>query len=423
MSVARTLEDRLPADAAVTLVNDGPDHLVRHEVHRVIRRPSLAETITVPLDGLLDRARLRTEAVESLDTEAGHVELAGGETFSYDYGVVAFGSETATYGIDGVREHAIPLKSVADARAIREATLAAMGVSDDRRETTPGGDPTSDDSATDDTPAATPADAVGNERDESAADDRTTHPTDGGATDARIAVCGAGLSGIQAAGEIAALAEERGATVGEDVRVTLIEQQGTVAPAFPASFARAVRAELTDRGVTIRTDTTVRRVADDAVETDTGELPADVTVWTGGITGVPAADGDRPVVRADLRLTDRTLAVGDAARVVDNHGEAVPASAAAAVREASVAATNVTRLVESHEQSGRPRLDRYTFDVPGWLVSVGDGAVAQLGPTVLRGRPAIAAKATVGAGYLTGVGAVRNAVSLVESELGLDAAE
>ncbi|MFB6176378.1 MAG: NADH dehydrogenase FAD-containing subunit, partial [Halobaculum sp.] len=130
-------------------------------------------------------------------------------------------------------------------------------------------------------------------------------------------------------------------------------------------------------------------------------------------------EGERPTGRADLQLTDRTLALGDAARVVDADGEAVPASASAAVREAKTAARNLTRLVE-HEQSGdsfRPRLDRYRFDVPGWLVSVGDGAVAQLGPTVLTGAAAKAAKTTVGAGYLTTVGAMRKAVSLAEEEL------
>jgi NADH dehydrogenase len=68
----------------------------------------------------------------------------------------------------------------------------------------------------------------------------------------------------------------------------------------------------------------------------------------------------------------------------------------------------------------RPRLDNYHFSVPGWIVSVGDDAVAQLGPTVLRGSAARAMKATVGAGHLTSVGAVTRAVELAGSELAGD---
>jgi len=47
-----------------------------------------------------------------------------------------------------------------------------------------------------------------------------------------IVVGGAGLSGIQTAGELAALANE----AGIQTNITLIEQQPTVAPNFPENF-------------------------------------------------------------------------------------------------------------------------------------------------------------------------------------------
>lgn len=363
LGVARRLEGSLPPEVDLTVVDDGPDHVLTHEVHRAIRRPAVADAVRVPLADVLDRAEILTDPVASVDPEAGHVELESGESFEYDYGAVAFGSDTAYYGIDGLREHAHPLKTLDDAAAIREDALATI---------TDGGD---------------------------------------------VVVGGAGLSGIQVAGEIAALAREEGAAVPEDVSVTLAEQLETVAPNFPANFRRAVREALTDRGIEIRTETTVTAVDNGTVVTDGRDLPYDTLVWTGGIAGRAAADGDRPVVRADLRLTDRTLALGDAARVVDADGEAVPASASAAIREAKTAATNLERLVDGGTDGFSPRLARYRFDVPGWLVSVGDGAVAQLGPTVLTGAAAKAAKTTVGAGYLTSVGAARQAVELAEEEL------
>lgn len=365
VTLARRLESCLPAEAELVVVDESDSHLVQHEVHRVIRHPSLAETIRVPLGQLFDRAEVRVARVEGIDREARTVRLDGGTTLDYDYAAVCLGSATAYYGLPGVEEHSLPLKSVADAEAIRESFLAAAAAND----------------------------AV------------------------NVVVGGAGLSGVQTAGELAALADEEDVTAS----ITVVEQLEDVAPNFPRNFREAVRDELEARCIDVRTGTTVQRATAEAVETDAGTFAYDTFVWTGGIAGQAAMAGDRPTVRSDLRLDARTFVVGDAARIVDADGEAVPASASAALREANAVAKNVARLVR-HETDAdpddfAPRMEPYRFDVPGWIVSVGDGAVAQLGPTVVTGSAAKAMKASVGAGHLGSVGAVKNAVELVEEEL------
>ena len=380
VTLARRLESALPADVDLVVVDESETHLVKHEIHRVIRRPAVADAIRVPLSELFDRATVRTDRVTGVDRERRRVHLADGDDLRYDYLAVCLGSVTADYGIPGVADHGRPLASVDDALGIRRAFLSAAGVDD----------------------AVAVADGAGGQVD--AAD-----PTD-------VVVGGAGLSGIQTAGELAALARE----TGVDAEVTLLEQLPHVAPNFPANFRRAVHQELRARDVTVSTGTTVERAAADAVETDRGTFDADVFVWTGGITGTDAMAGDRPLVRDDLRVDDRTFVVGDAARAVDADGEPVPASASAAIREARTVAANLARLVEFDRGGAdgfRPRLDPYRFEVPGWIVTVGDGTVAQLGPEVVTGAPARGMKAAVGAGHLSSVGAVRNAVDLVESEL------
>ena len=379
LTLAHRLEDRLPAEAELVVVNDRSDHLVQHELHRVVRRPGLAEAITLPLDEVLDRAELRVARVESVDPEASRAALADG-ALDYDYAAVCLGAETAYYGLPGVEERATPLKRLDHARRIRERTLAVC------------------------------ADAGA------------------GADGGRIVVGGAGLSGVQVAGELAALAREEGSA--DRVDVLLLEREGEVAPTFPPNFRRAVRDELDARGVTVRTGAAVRRATDAAIELrDAGgdggghggeKLDYDQFVWTGGIAGSAAMGGDRPTVRGDLRLTPSTFVVGDAARAVDADGAAVPASASAAVRQARTVADGLVDLV-AYDLGGRagfePRLDPYRFDVPGWIVSIGDGAVAQVGPTVLTGGAARAMKASVGAGYLSSVRAVSRAAKLVEEEL------
>ena len=362
LTLARRLESRLPESADLVVVDESDTHLVQHELHRVIRHPAVADAITVPLDEVLERATVRTTRVEQLDRDKRRVHLGDG-TLDYDYAAVCLGAETAFYDLHGVADHGLPLKRLDHAHAIRDATLDACAV------------------------------------------------------DGRALVGGAGLSGVQVAGELAALADDRDA----DLDVTVLERQPAVAPAFPEPFQTAVSDALDAAGVTVWTGESVTGATADAVELDGETIPYDAFVWTGGIRGPDAVGGERPVVRRDLRLDDRTFAVGDAARVVDADGEAVPASAAAAIREAQVAATNIDRLVRaSLADAGGfdPRLDSFRFDAPGWIASIGDNAVATVGSNVFTGASARAMKAAVGAGHLSSIGAINRAATLVSEELG-----
>ncbi|MFP8889245.1 NAD(P)/FAD-dependent oxidoreductase [Natrialbaceae archaeon A-CW2] len=381
VTLMRALERDLPVDVELTLVNDSPTHLVQHELHRVIRRPAVAGEISIPLTDLLERATVHVGVVESIDTERRTVHLEDEThledgTLTYDFCAVCLGAETAFYGLESVREHALPLKRVGDATAIRSGVQRAL--------------------------------------------ESESETTD-------IVVGGAGLSGIQVAGELAALLEESAPERVDDgtASVTLLEQAATVAPEFDRSFQEATRDVLERVGVDVRTESTVTDAGESTVtvrsadENSPRTLRADVFVWTGGISGQDALEGERPQVNRTLRLDDRTFVVGDAARVIDAEGEAVPASAQSAVREAIVVAESIRRLIEYEHQGGvfEPRLESFTFESPGWLVSVGDDAVAQVGPSVFTGAPAKALKTTVGVGYLSSIGSVREAVDLVQNEL------
>ena len=367
LTLTRLLERDLPEEVDLTIVNDSPDHLIQHELHHVIRHPEVAADVTIPLTRVLERASVRVATVEEIDRDERLIRCSSG-SLSYDICAICLGADTAFYGLEGVREHATPVKRLHHADRIREEFLDVV-------------DGTS-----------------GVSRGESAI----------GSREPRVVVCGAGLSGIQVAGELAALARDEEAMV----TITLLEQYHDVAPGFPENFRRAVRTELVDQGVEVRTDETVVRGDESFVHLDDGSrLRYDQLIWTGGIRGPDALENERPTVRSDLRLDDRTFVLGDAARVVDANGQAVPASAQSAVREARTVAENVSRIIDA-ELDGSvfdPRMELFAFDSPGWLVSVGDSAVAQVGPSVVTGSSARALKTTVGVGYLSAVGDVEGA--------------
>jgi NADH dehydrogenase len=364
VTAARRLEDRLSDDVELVLVDDDGEHLLQHELHRLVRHPGLADEVTFPVEEFLDRADVRVATVTELDPEAGVAELDG-ERFEYDAGVVTVGAEAAFYDLPGVEEYGTPLKRTDHAAAIREEFLAL------------------------------------------ASEGRN-----------RVVVGGAGLSGVQVAGELAALAGEEDL----DPEIVLLEMADTIAPNFPENFREAVREELVELEIEVRTGRRIEEATDGEIVTDRGSVAYDQFVWTGGIRGDESVGGERPVVNRTLRLGGATFGAGDAVAVVDRDGQPAPASAQTAIRQAPVAAENVAKLVEhrrSDEGGFEPRLASYSYDSLGWVVSVGDGAVAQVGPAVFRGRAAKALKTSIGAGYLSSVGAVREAVDLVNEELGI----
>jgi NADH dehydrogenase len=367
VTAARRLEDTLPEDAELVLVDDTGEHLVQHELHRIVRRPSLADEIVIPLSELFEGVTVQRARVTSLDPGAGVAHLDG-ERLSYDAGIVALGVRTAFYDLPGVETHATPLKRLEHAHEIRREFLEVV-------------------------------ETAGRNR---------------------VVVGGAGLSGVQVAGELAELAREEGA----DPEIVLLEMADSVAPGFPSNFQEAVLEELIACDVEVRTDRQVQEATEDAVVTDREEVLYDQFVWTGGIRGIDAVGGDRPVVDRTLQLEGPSLGAGDAVRVIDRDGQAVPDSSQTAIRQARVAATNAAALAEYYAEDGtggafEPRLSSYSYTNLGWIVSVGNDAVAQVGPTVWRGRPAKALKTSVGAGYLSSIGAVHNAVDLVNEELGI----
>jgi NADH dehydrogenase len=364
VTVARRLERALPEAVELTVVDESTAHLVQHELHRLVRHPDMIDAISVPFADLFSRASFVQARVIELDESAGRVDLDDGTTLEFDLAAVCLGARTAYYDLPGIEAHSTPLKRVTDAEAVREGFLELV-------ETGSG----------------------------------------------RAVVGGAGLSGVQIAGELAALATDRG--VADAVEVVLLEQADRVAPGFPAHFSEAVHQALLEEGVDVRTGSAVASATAETIELEDGTLDYDQLVWTGGIRGPAPLGDDRPTVPATLRRDEHTFVVGDSARVVDRDGDLLPATAQAAMAEARVAARNIDRLVRHRREGGafEPRLETVDFEPSGWIVSVGTRTVAQLGPLVFRDGAALAFKTAVGARHLAGVGAFRQAAGLVGDEL------
>ena len=320
-------------DAELTWVSDQDYHLVLHESHRVIRDPDVRESVTIPVDIIANNETefVQGRAVE-VDTDESVVELESGDSIEYDYILICVGSRTAFFGIPGLEEHALTLKSLDDALEIHEEVSAAA------------------EEATEDDPA-------------------------------RVVIGGAGLSGIQSAGEVAEYRDEHDAPI----EIYLVEGLDNVFPPGSPSLQNKLADMLTKRGVKIMTGDFIGEVDDDTAyigEQDDGgykvELDYDVLLWTGGVTG---RDIDVDDVETDERSgriktasdfstkEEGVFAIGDTA-LIDQDGDPAPPTAQAAWQAAEVAGENIARAIEE-----KP-LKEWKYDDKGTLISIGEKAVA-----------------------------------------------
>lgn len=249
-------------DARITLVNPSARFTERLRMHQIAAGQTLAEHRIPDLLAGTGVAFVRAAAT-AIDPERRTVLLDSGATLDYDTLVYALGSSTDTGRVPGADVHAGTLDSPRTAArfATRLREVAAAG--------------------------------------------------------GTVTVCGGGLTGVEAAAEIAE------AHPGLNVTLISLDEPG----AMMGGRARAHLRRALDRlGVTVRVGVRITRVLPDAIELETGELVAsDACLWTTGVTVSPlAGDGGIAVDERGLILVDATLrsvshpdihAIGDAAAI------------------------------------------------------------------------------------------------------------
>jgi NADH dehydrogenase len=92
------------------------DHVRQH-------KQALARSADIPLVCFKPRITCRQATVTGLDAVQGNIILDDGHTLHYDSLVIALGAESAYFGIVGLKEYSLALKTTADAVRIRQRLL------------------------------------------------------------------------------------------------------------------------------------------------------------------------------------------------------------------------------------------------------------------------------------------------------------
>ncbi|GAA4670587.1 NAD(P)/FAD-dependent oxidoreductase [Phytohabitans rumicis] len=288
---------RAKGQVHVTLVNPWERFTERLRMHQVATGQQLAEHLIPDIVAGTGIDFVQGWAT-GIDTAARTVAVStvdGGKvSIGYDTLVYAIGSTTDTSRVPGVAEHAFTLNSPQSAQDMA-AHLAHQGNSE-------------------------------------------------------FLVCGAGLTGIEAATEIA--------ESHPNVRVTLLSQGEPAA--MMGTKARAYLMAALDRlGVTVRAGVSVTKVMPGGVELEGGEfVAADGCLWTTGVRVAPLATESRIATDEHGRIiTDAMLrsvshpeiyAVGDAAAIRQAYG-VIHGTCQSGIPTAAHAAENIARQLQGKQ--------------------------------------------------------------------------
>ncbi|MFC5541910.1 MAG: NAD(P)/FAD-dependent oxidoreductase [Bacilli bacterium] len=234
-------------EAKITVVNKYPDHQLITELHRLAGGTISEKAISFPLKKLFKGKNIETviQEVKSFNVENKEVFLANGSVLSYDYLVVALGSQTGFFGIPGLEENSMVLKSVDDAKKIYnhiENKIASYAKTKDE-------------------------------------------------ADATIVIGGGGLTGVELVGEIVDNAPNICAKYAVDpgeLKIKLIEAGPKILPVLPDELIERATKSLEARGVEFLTGLPVTGVEGNVISLKDGStITANTFVWTGGVAALP----------------------------------------------------------------------------------------------------------------------------------------
>ena len=345
------------APVRITLIDRRNFHLFQPLLYEVATATLSPADITASLRQVLAKQKnlaLRLGEVTRIDVDRREVRVQN-DTIAYDYLVVAVGVETSWFGHADWERYARGLKTVEDAAAIRSTFLEAF------------------------------------ERAEWEGDPAKQHEL------LTFVVVGAGSTGMELAGSIAATA--RDILHGEyrniqprDTRVLLIEAASQVLPGFPPDLAAKGRRQIERLGVEVRTDERVTRVGRDGVWLGDEHIAAANVYWAAGVAGNPLArqlgaplDGAGLVrVEPDCSIPSHrdVFVVGDLAHF-ESRGRNITGVAPAAIQMARFTAGCIM-----NDLKDRPRSEFRYFDKGTAATIARYAAVARAGHVKISGFPA-----------------------------------
>ncbi len=348
-----TAAKALAKGADVTVVDRHNFQTFLPLLYQVATAGLAADHVAHPVRGALRKSgvKFRMGSPISVDHKNKSVKLDSSETLEFDHLVVALGSSTADFGVKGVTEHALGMKSVHEAIGIRAEVMRRF-------------------------------------EDLCRFEDQTR---------LSLTVVGGGPTGVEMAGALAEL--KRGplkndeANAAKHIDIYLIEAGPRILPMFSERLSARAKKDLEKLGVKVLLNTAVQEVKPRQILVEgKAAIPSEVTIWAAGVKGEPTGallnlplEGTRISVEQNLRVNNypHIWAIGDISGAKDKAGRFLPMVAPVAMQQARWVAKQIMRANRGQALQDFKYLDK------GSMATIGrHKAVVQFKGIQITGVPA-----------------------------------
>ncbi|WP_219835017.1 NAD(P)/FAD-dependent oxidoreductase [Paenibacillus sp. R14(2021)] len=354
-------------EAGITLINRVGSHQIITELHRLAAGNVHEKAVALPLEKLLKGKGVNIVVgdVQAIDVEGKKVSLNDGSSYRYDNLVLALGSETNYFGIPGLKENSLTLKSVVDANRVFNHVKDRI----------------------------------------------KAYTASKNKADATFVIGGGGLTGVELVGELAdelpGICRQYGVDFA-DVSISLVEAMPTILPIFSPDLIERAVASLEKRGVEFLTGLAITEVNGNVVTLKDGRtIETSTLVWTGGVQGSTLVGNcgvevnrGRATVNEFLQSVSHpdVFLAGDCAVVFGPEGRPYPPTAQLAWQMGELVGANIAASYKN------VKMDTFNPIFSGTLASLGRkdgiGAIGETG-IELKGVPASLMKKASNARYLT----------------------
>ena len=274
-----------------------------------------ADHVAYPIRGALRKTNIkfRMGSPISIDHKNQEVKLDSSEVLQFDHLIVALGSVSADFGIPGVNEYALGMKTVHEALTIRAEIMRRF-------------------------------------------EDLCRFEDD---TKLSISVIGGGPTGVEMAGAIAELIrgplKSDQANAAAHIQVSLIEAGPRLLPPFAPSLSARTKKDLEKLGVKVLLNTAVKAIEHrKIILKDDSVLNSEITIWAAGVKGSDAmaqlnlpTNGNRVAVEPTMQVKNypNIWALGDIAGALGKDGRPLPMVAPVAIQQGKFIAKQIARLM------------------------------------------------------------------------------
>ena len=348
-----TAAKALSKDADVTVVDRHNFQTFLPLLYQVATAGLAADHVAHPVRGALRKSgvKFRMGSPISVDHKNKSVKLDSSEVLEFDHLVVALGSATADFGVAGVNEHALGMKSVHEAIGIRAEVMRRF-------------------------------------EDLCRFEDQTR---------LSLSVVGGGPTGVEMAGALAEL--KRGplkndeANAAAHIDIYLIEAGPRILPMFSEKLSARAKKDLEKLGVKVLLNTAVQEVKPRQILIKDGSvIPSEVTIWAAGVKGEPTGgllnlplEGTRISVAQSLQVNHypHIWAIGDISSAKGADGGFLPMVAPVAMQQGRWVAKQIMRAARGQALQDFKYLDK------GSMATIGrHKAVVQFKGIQITGIPA-----------------------------------